>query len=380
MKTRWLNCIVFVVLGAALVCCSKDGKQKGDTLPQLPVRVLVPQDIVLHKGYICEINAVQYVEIHARVQGYLEEILIDEGNLVKKGQPLFRISSNEYEEMVIRAEANLQRAIAEAKTKELDVDRIELMVNKKVISPMELEVAKANRDASQSGIREAQSVLQNAKTNLNYTFIRAPFDGVVDRIPFKRGSLINSGTLLTSISNIDQVFAYFKVSETEYLQLLGKEIQNRKFIKEHQRVNLELADGTLYKEPGSIETIEGDFDPQTGSIAIRVRFDNPDYVLKHGSSGKILVDRKQNALLIPQASTFTIQDKNYVYLIDKKNTVHAVNFIVSDRYEEFFVVHEGLEKGDRIVLEGLQKLRDGVIIHPTMSLQDTVSLSHMRAL
>src|SRR5690606_5702696 len=254
----------------------------------------------------------------------LEEIFVDEGQVVKKGQPLFRISSHEYEQMIVKAEAALQRAIAQAKTKSLDVDRMTLMVDKQIVSPTELEVAKANLQAAKSEIEEARSLLQNARTNLSYTLIRAPFDGIIDRIPFKIGSLINDGTLLTSISNIDEVFAYFRVSETEYLELLKTELNGGDFRKHPIRVGLQLADGSMYQHEGNIETMEGDFDRETGTIGFRARFPNPKRLLKHGSSGKIVMQRRlEDAILVPQQATFAIQNKNYVFVLDSKNLAKA---------------------------------------------------------
>ena len=369
--------VLFSVL-CILAACNNANKKRERDIPELRVMALQAKDVSLPKGYICEINAVHYVEIHARVQGYLDEIYVDEGQWVKKGQPLFRISSNEYKEMVSKAEANLQRAIAEAKTKELEVDRIKLMVDKKIISSTELEVAKAKKQAAESGIAEAKSVLQNARINLNYTFIRATFDGIVDRIPFKIGSLINSGTLLTSVSNIDEVFAYFRVSESEYLAFQHAARTNA--IPKKQRVSLILADGSSYPHTGYVETMEGDFDKQTGSIAFRARFKNPDKLLKHGSSGKILIQKiLEDAVLVPQQSTFTIQDKNYVFILNQKNVAKAKSFDVVDRYEKYFIARD-LEEGQKIIIEGLQQLRDGAPVKPKLVQADTARISRLSSI
>lgn len=369
--------LLLVFTTMLLTGCSQGNATMSDAkkIPELEVLTLKAHDVTIPRDYICEINGVEYVEIHARVQGYLEDIFVDEGQVVKKGQPLFRISSNTYTEMVTKAEAALQRSIAEAKTKSLEVDRIRLMVGKNVISKTELEVAAAQKEAAESAVREAKAVLENARINLNYTFIRAPFDGILDRIPFKKGSLINSGTLLTSVSNIQDVFAYFQMSEPEYLRLLGKETKRRQFKKEHQTVSLVLADGSAYPYEGKIETLAGDFDQETGSIAVRARFPNPDHTLKHGSTGKILLHKTwQDALLVPQESTFAIQDKSYVYVLDEHNVARVRNFSALARYENYFVV-TGLRKGDRIITEGLQQLRDGVPIKPRQHLVDTVRLT-----
>lgn len=374
---RSLSLSWLVVLGIGLIGCEKSKVGKQEKVPELAVMPLQSRDIAIPRGYISEISAVQYVEIHARVQGYLEDIYVDEGEAVAKGQPLFRISSNEYKEMVTKAEANLQRAIAEAKTKQLEVDRVKLMVDKNIISKTELDVAMAKRDAAQSGIEEAKSVLQNAKTNLNYTYIRAPFSGVVDRIPFKIGSLINPGVLLTSVSNIDEVFAYFRVSEKEYLHFMRNGLGSRDMKGQSSRVSLILADGSAYSHRGRIETMEGDFDRQTGSIAFRARFPNPKKILKHGSSGKVVMSREmKDAVLVPQESTFSIQDKNYVFVVDKKNIVRAKSFNTVDRYKDYFVATD-LNEGDVIVLEGIQQIREGVPINPKNVAPDTVSFTRL---
>jgi len=248
-----------------------------------------------------------------------------------------------------------------------------LMVDKKVISPTELEVALANKEAAESGVSEAKSILENTKTNLSYTSIRAPFDGIIDRIPFKKGSLINAGSLLTSISNIDEVYAYFKVSETEYLQFLsgGHQITGGKKI---QPVTLQLADGSIYKEHGFVETMEGDFDRSTGSIAFRARFKNPGKILKHGSSGKILMTKElDDAVLVPLESAFTIQDKYFVYVLDQNSKARIKNFNTVERYKDFFIAN-GLRPGEKIVVEGIQQLRDGMKIKPKMLSMDSMKL------
>lgn len=368
MRKFLVTLIVFLLIQSS--CSRRPGTEDPVSPITLDVMTVASHDVSIPQEYICEINAVQFVEIRARVQGYLEEIFIDEGHFVKKGQPLFRISANEYKEMVTKAEANLRRAIAEAKTKKLETDRIKMMVDKNVISQTELEVATAEKEAAESGVVEAQSTLDNAKINLNYTFIAAPFDGIIDRIPFKKGSLINAGALLTSISNIEEVYAYFRVSETEYLQFIanGHSPTHQKRIS--QPVTLELADGSRYPNEGFIETMEGDFDRSTGSIAFRARFKNPQKILKHGSSGKILMTKRlHDAILVPQKSAFTIQDKYFVYVLDENNVARSTNFNTLDRYEDYFIA-TGLKKGDRVVIEGIQQLRDGMKIKPSKASGD----------
>lgn len=376
---RLVNISILIFLLLFLSQCSQSGNEaeKNNHLREVKVAELRTTDISIPRGFICDIYAFQYVEIHARVQGYLEDIYVDEGQTVKKNAPLFRISANEYREMVSRAEANLQRAIAEAKTKSLEYDRIKLMVDKNIISSTELEVSEAKKQAAESAIKEAESILENAKINLRYTYIHAPFDGIIDRIPFKIGSLINSGTLLTSISNVDNVYAYFRVSEADYLRFIGREIENAKSGMNKYKVSLLLADESVYPYEGHIETMEGDIDRETGTIAFRARFPNPEGILKHGGTGKIVMQRKlEDIILIPQQSTFAIQDKNYVFVMDKKNVVRAKSFHPIDRYKKYFVASDLLE-GDRIVLEGVQQIKDGAQIRPVYVTSDSLRISKL---
>lgn len=222
------------------------------------------------------------------------------------------------------------------------------------------------KEATESVVAEARSTLRNATINLSYTLIHAPFDGYIDRINYKTGSLINSGTLLTSISNIDEVFGYFRVSETEYLQLINKELDQATLKDKQQKVSLILADGTTYRHEGAIEAMEGDIDRETGSIAFRARFPNPEKLLKHGASGKIVIVRKvQNAVLVPQGSVFNVQDKIYVYKVGKNGLVTATNFISLGRYKSDFIAG-ALHPGDTILLEGIQHIRNGQRIKPMM--------------
>jgi membrane fusion protein (multidrug efflux system) len=325
------------------------------------------KDTVLAHEYVADIQAVQNVELRARVAGFLDRIYVDEGQDVRKGQILFKINDEEYKAELAKARANLQNAIAEAKAVELEVDRLRVLVEKKVVSDTELDVAMAKLEAAKARINEAESAQSNASMRLSYTSIRAPFDGIIDRIPLKRGSLIDNGTLLTTASDISEIFVYFYVSEAEYLHYVKNKDQ-----QDSNEVQLILADGSDYPYPGSIETMEGEFKASTGSIAFRARFPNPDQLLKHRATGRIrLYNRIENAVIVPQKSVFEIQDKNYVYILDANNQVKLKNFIPMTRFSHYYIVESGLEPGDRIVYEGIQNLQDGMTIDPRPVDMDT---------
>ncbi|WP_439555073.1 efflux RND transporter periplasmic adaptor subunit [Dyadobacter sp.] len=363
---------LFLFISAfAFGCASKSETTSGtsDSIRTIPVTELKPQKTDLHREYVGDIHAVRNVEIYARVKGYLEEVYVDEGKEVRKGQVLFRINNEEYEAQLAKAKANLQSAIAEAKGAELEMKRVKVLVDKNVVAKSEMEVAEAKLAAAHARIEEARSEKSNASIQLARTQIKAPFDGIIDRIPHKMGSLIDEGTLLTTLSDTKAVFAYFNVSENEYLEY----VRARGATNKGAIVELELADGSFFKHKGTIETMEGAFDEGTGSIAFRARFSNPDKLLKHGSTGTIrLTNTVENAILIPQKAAFEIQDKNFVYVLGKDNKIKTRSFVPKSRLSGYYVVKSGLESGETIVCEGLQGLKDGATINPKTITMDSL--------
>ena len=363
------NIYILAISAALGGCITKGGNVNNESaLNTYPVLQLSLCDTVLHKNYVADIEAVRNVEIRARVNGFLNKIYVDEGQHVQQGQLLFSLNDEEYRAELAKAKASLSSTIAEAKGAQLEVERVQLLVDKKVIAKSELEVANAKLAAINARIDEARSSESNAATRLSYTIIRAPFDGYIDRIPSKTGSLIGEGELLTSVSDIKEVYAYFNVSETEYLQ--HSRANNG---KEHPIVKLVLADGTDYPYSGKVETIESEFEETTGSIAFRARFPNPQSLLKHGASGKVQLSNEMNdAMLLPQKAVFEMQDKNYVFILDKSNQVKMKNFVPGARLANCYIVQSGLDAGDRVVYEGVRNLRDGMKINPAAITLDSI--------
>lgn len=353
----------YLIPSVAFLCgCSTQAEQTvGKEIPTLPVTQLITKDTVLHQDYVADIQALKHVEVRAKVNGYLEKIYVDEGKEVKQGQPLFKISSEEYRAEVARAEANLNRVLSEAKTAEVELERVKTLVEKNVISKSELDLAKAKVKSAKAQIEEARSAKNNAATRLSYTYIKAPFSGIIDRIPLKEGSLVEEGTLLTSISELNSVYAYFDVSEKEYLAYT--KAQQNGTQKNSNTVQLILADGTKYPLEGKIETMEGVFEANTGSIAFRATFPNPHKLLKHHSTGKVrLFNDVDNALMLPQKATFEVQDKNFVYVVNANNKVAIRSFTPKTRFSHFYIVESGLQPGDKVVYEGFQDLKEGTAI------------------
>ncbi len=328
-----------------LTSCNAKKEEKSETI-QLPVTNPVLMDTAFLKEYVAEIQSIQNIEVRAKVKGFLESIHVDEGQRVNAGQTLFTIRSREFE-------AELAEAKAKVKTTELEMQNVKTLADKNIVSQTELALAVAK-------LNEAKAELGIAETNMSFTKITAPFSGIVDRLKFKVGSLVDEGTLLTSLSNNKDVYAYFNVSEKEYLDYKAHGKDDGRNV-----VTLLLANNQPHKYKGVIETIEGEFDKNTGSIPFRAKFPNPDYLLKHGETGKVqlTVDLK-NALIIPQKATFELQDKNYVYVVDDKNEVKARSISILQKLPNLFVIDSGLSVNDKILLEGVQTVKEDDIIKP----------------
>ena len=344
-------------------CTSKsETKEKAASLP-FPVIQLSRQSATLDQDYASNLEAVQNVEVRARVAGYLDKIMVDEGQAVHKGQLLFRLNPAEYQVGVDRAKASLESATAQSRSASIEMDRVKLLVDKNIISGSELKLAKAKIEVAKGAIDQAKAALSNARRMVSLTDIRAPFDGVINRIPYKRGSLIEEGALLTSVTDIRQIYAYFNVSEKEYLAFIKKRLNPEKTVA--REVELLLADDTVYPHKGKIETTETIFEGNSGTIAFRARFPNPDRLLRHGATGKVRLSTDvTDAVLVPQKSVFDVQDKSFVYVVDAQNKVRSRSFVPSSRVDQFYIVQSGLKSGDRIVYEGVQNIKDGMTIIP----------------
>jgi len=332
-----------ILLGLlASVCYTSCTSAKAEKEEESTYKVTTPLrlDTSFAKKYVSQIRSVRDIEIRAQEKGYLQNIYVDEGQYVKAGQVLFRIMPKIYEAELLKAEA-------EAKATEIELQNTQTLADKNVVSKNELAMAKAKLD-------QARAEVSLAKLHLSFTEIRAPFDGTIDRIPLKLGSLVDEGQLLTSLSDNSQVFAYFNVSEPEYL-----DYKNAAKNSVNTKVNLLLANNEPLKYQGIVETVESEFNSETGNIAFRARFPNPDRLLKNGETGEIVMTVPvRNALVIPQKSTFEIQEKKYVFVVDKNGVVKSRNITIVNEMPDLYVIGSGLSEGDKILLEGVQKVKD----------------------
>ena len=328
------GCILFF----ATSCHEKTEKKEEET--KYLVTNPIKKDTLITKDYVAQIQSSKHIELRAQERGYLQKIFIDEGQFVKKGQILFQIMPKLYE-------AEMQKSKAEASFAQIEYQNTKRLADGNVVAPNELAMAKAKLD-------KANAELSLAQVHLDFTQIRAPFDGIVDKFHVRLGSLIEEGDLLTTLSNNSEMWVYYNVPEAEYLDFRAKQTDNTK-----PKVNLLMANNKYFDYPGIVETIEADFNNETGNISFRATFPNPKGLLRHGETGNIHVSLPyENAMLIPQKATFEVLDKKYVYVIDKNNEVKSREIVLAAELPHLFIVKEGLEVEDKILLEGLRLVKE----------------------
>ncbi|MEG2103042.1 MAG: efflux RND transporter periplasmic adaptor subunit, partial [Flavobacterium sp.] len=275
---------------------------------------LQPESATLNSDYPASIQGQQNIDIRPRVEGYIDKIFVDEGAVVKAGQPLFKISAPEYEQQVRTAAASIKSAQADVSSAKLAVNKVKPLVEKGIISKYDLESAQYTYESALAALAQANAALVNAKINLGYTTVTSPVDGVVGSIPFRLGSLVSSNTAeaLTTVSSIGNVYAYFAMNEKALLNFTKDNtgISLSQKIKSLPDVSLLLSDGSAYDQKGKIETVNGLINTETGTVNIRARFSNPKGIIRSGSSTTIRIPSEvKDAMIIPQSATFELQDK-----------------------------------------------------------------------
>ena len=333
---------LFVGLCATIIntSCGSHHEEKEEEIKFLVTSAL-QKDTLITRNYVCQIHAIQHIEMRALEKGYLENIFVDEGQSVKKGQQMFKI-------MPLIYNAELQKAQAEASFTEIEYQNTKQLLEKNVVSPNELALAKAKWD-------KAKAEVSLAQTHLQFTDIRAPFDGIMDHFQVRLGSLINEGDLLTTLSDNSQMWIYFNVPEAEYLNYKAHETDENLL-----KVSLLMANNQLFDYPGIVKTIEADFNNETGNIAFRATFPNPKGLLRHGETGNILMGIPlKDAIIVPQKATYEVLEKKFVFVVDKNNIVHSREIKIASEIPDLYVVKSGLAANERIMLEGIRKVKDG---------------------
>ena len=362
--------LVMVYASVFLQSCSlKADTDKKESPPSVSTIIIKTDSATTSRQYASILEGVANIEIRPQVGGYLEKIFVDEGAHVSKGQPLFLIDDKPFTEQLNQSTAALGTAIANADKAKIEVARLEKLVAGKVISQVQLDNAKDALNAEISNIAQAKAVQKSAMINKGYTLIKAPASGYIGSLPYKVGSLISytEPLPLTVLSDIHQMYAYFSMSENEFLEFTkrypGKSMEEK--IKQVPGVSLMLADNSVYGEMGRIDIVKGQFDETTAAITFRAIFPNAGSLLRSGNTGKVIIPFKYSDVIrIPQAATFQMQNKIMAYVIGKNDTLKSMSLKVLDKDDQYYIVSEGVKPGDNMVVKGIDRLREGMVVTP----------------
>jgi len=353
------------ILVSSLTGCGnpKAAQQPPSALPYPTVKV-DKRTVTDHASYPARIQGMVNIQVRAKVPGYVQDVLVDEGEVVRKGQLLFKLETASLSQDADAAQARINVA-------QVEVDKLKPLVDQGIISNVQLETAKAN-------LQQAKSNRQSIVANIDYSNIKSPVNGVVGSINFRKGNLVSAQDAepLTVVSSIENVYAFFSLNEKDLIEFIretkGKTLDDK--VKNLPDVHLILADGSEYEQTGKIETISGSLDPGTGTVQFRATFPNPLGLLRNGSSATILLPRElDSVLVIPSLSTFEQQNKKLVYLV-QGDTLVPKTITVTSEINGITVV-KGLKEGDQILAEGVDKVRPGTKIIPQPKPLDSIVTS-----
>ena len=361
-----INLFTGLLVGAILIntfllqsCNSEKGRSVPSNTGTYKVETVSRADATVYTMFPVQIQSENDVAIYPRATGYIRKIHVKEGDNVRKGSPILQIHDSEYVQAVNATKAAYDNA-------QLEVTKLKPLVEKDIISPLQLKTAESNAQA-------ALAAYENAKINLSYTMVTSPVSGVIGRITLREGSLLTAGiaTPITTVASTGDVFAYFSFDEKNLLQLVnsdGARTSLKQMVSDLPPVELALATGQIYEHKGKVELGSSLIDPTTGSLQMKGIFPNPEAVLHSGGTGTLRIPAiYKNAIIIPQKATFDIQDKKMTFTVDADNVVHATNIKVLNNTSDSFIIDGGLNEGDKIVLDGVGKVKDGDRIQLTMN-------------
>lgn len=357
--------LLSIAMALTLGACGGKEQQQGAAQQALPFPIVKvgSKQITGYSSYPASIEGIVNSDIRAKVSGYIKQVLVDEGEKVRAGQPLFRLETASLSQDAEAAKASVNAA-------QVEVDRLGPLVEKGIVSNVQLETARAK-------LAQAKSTYNSITANIGYATVKSPIDGYIGAIPYRVGSLISpaDATPLTTVSDISEVYAYFSMNEKDYLDFIqnaeGETLQDK--LDNLPAVNLQLANGSIYKEKGKIQTVTGQVNQSTGTVSFRAIFENPNLIVTNGNSGKVLIPTTYtDAPVIPQAATFERQGQILVYHVKEDNTVSADVVEIKDRIDNLYVVKSGVKVGDVIVSDGVGKLRPNMPIVPQEVPYDSV--------
>ncbi|CAA9196794.1 Multidrug export protein AcrE [Flavobacterium bizetiae] len=379
-NTKMKNVIItsFILALVLSSCADKSQAPAAPAPPLLPVLAITSENTTTDAEYPASIQGTVDVEIRPQVSGNLERVYVDEGAYVNKGQTLFKINERPFREQLNNALASLHAYEAALINANLEVDKLTPLVQNKVVSDYQLKTAKASQKIAAANIEQAKAMVGSAKINLGYTNVTAPVSGYIGRLPKKQGSLVSATDVepLTNLSDVHEVYAYFSLGETDFInfkaQYAGNSLGDK--LKKLPPVTLVLADNNAYPQTGKIDMVDGQFDKTTGAITLRATFPNTGGTLRSGNTGKIRLGlQHDDAVLVPQSATVEMQDKVFVFTVNKENKVAKMPITVIGKSGTNYLIKDGVKSGDQIVLSGIDKLQEGQVIQPEKSTPSKVA-------
>lgn len=359
----------YLLILAFLASCAGKPAQVATPPQELPVIQLTSGDASTFQDYPASVEGITNVEVRPQISGILSHIFVDDGAFVKKGQPLFQIDQAPFIEKLNNAKASYRASTGTLKNAQLEVDKLTPLVSGKVISDIQLKTAQSVRETAMGNMEQSKADIGTAKINLGYTIVRAPVSGYLGRVLRKEGSVVSPAdpSPLTDLSDIHEVHAFFALGEYDFIRFkslyAGNTLDEK--IKSLPPVELILADDSAYVNKGKVDMINGQFDSNTGAITVRATFKNENGLLRSGNTGKIRLSlRLTNQIIVPQSATLEMQDKTFVFLVDKQNKVIKQEIGISGKSGNNYLVKEGLKAGDRIVYRGYDHLHEGDLIQP----------------
>ncbi|MCP4256740.1 MAG: efflux RND transporter periplasmic adaptor subunit [Planctomycetes bacterium] len=375
MRLLGLLLVVPVIL---IISCNKGGRNPAPPPQEIPVVKIIQKDVPIYREFVGQVFGVQDIPIRARVEGFLEGIHFQEGSTVKKDQLLYSIDPQPYEAEV----ATQQGRLAEAKTvlvrAENELRRKEPVAKTGAISQIDLDAAIAERDAATAAVSAAEASLRLTKIQLGYANVFSPLQVVIGKTEADIGEFVGrfpNPVILNTVSRIDTVNVQFYLTEAEYLALARKYLERLENPPEDDNksrdynMQLILSDGSLYSKKGGADFVDRHVDADTGSMLVQASFPNPDQLLRPGMYCKVKVEMKtvKGALLVPQRCVIELQGQRSVYIVNDSNKVESRQVIAGERIADLWLIEEGLNAGEKIVIEGLQYVRSGIEIKPVLT-------------
>lgn len=365
---------ILILITIVFTSCAEK-KQKAPPPPEIPVVEVIQKDVPIYNNFVGQVYGYSDIPIRARVAGFLEGLLFEEGSKVKKGQLLYTIDPEPFQAQVATQTSHLAEAKTELAKAKSDLDRVEPLAKINAVSKSDLDAAQANYDAALAYVDAQKSNLKYANITLSYCWMKSPIDGIIGKTKARVGEFVGQDpnpVILNTVSTIDTIRVEFFLIEADYIRFARLFAERNKNLKETEdrsvesNLSLILADGSMFKHKGYINFINREVDPQTGSLLVQATFPNPDKLLRPGQYAKVVVKMKdvKGGLLIPQRCTMELQGQYSVYVVKDDNTVESRQIVVGESIGDMLLVNEGLKAGEKVVFDALQKVKTGMTVVP----------------